>query len=250
LELDDDELDSAFGASVNGQTAATSQHSVNSIGSSPKSEDTNGEENEPLGPLKHRPLASLYGLKSPTMYTGTKSFENGIIPPVNGHLNGSVLINGENTQNGATNGKLTVNGDHAAVVPSASAPLTQIAHRPVSPSTSVIILPSAMRNHHNWKNGPSRATTTENGSAVQTVTCSSPAFRQQTTIDDSHLSTTRSFSLKLEVPKSEVNGTWSGANSPQPSYNSSTNCLFSASGSVESTAVSYTVLTSFNFPSK
>lgn len=244
LELDDDELDSAFPTSVNGPISVNSQHSVNSIGSSPKSEDPNGEENEPVAPLKRRPIIGLYGLnKSPAMYGATKSFENGTIPSVNGHVNGTVLVNGENVQNGSTNcnGKLNINGDHAVVVPSASAPPTQTAHRPVSPSTSVIILPSATRNHHNWKTASLRNTTAvvENGNAGQTVTCSSPAFRQQTTVDDSHLSTTRSFSLKLEVPKNEMNGSWSNATSPQPTYNSSTNCLFSASGSVESTGVSF-----------
>jgi hypothetical protein len=171
------------------------------------------------------------------MYTSTKSFEN--IP--NGHLNGgSVMINGDGNINGSTqcNGKLAVyaNGDHPVVVPSASAPLN---HRPVSPSTSVIILPSsANRNHHNWKNASLRNTSTavlDGNTNGNFVTCSSPAFRQQTTVDDTHSNTTRSYSLKLEVPTGEVNGgVWSGANSP--SYNSSTNCLFSTS--VESTGVS------------
>lgn len=223
-ELDDDELDSAFASSINGPTTANSQQSVNSIGSSPKSPDEAiAEENEPVAPLKRRPMVGLYGLKSPTMYNGTKSFENGTL--TNGHLNG--VMNGD--MNGSTNGKLSV-------APSVSAPLNQTAHRPVSPSTSVIMLPSATSRNHNWKSASMRNTSA--GNENQMVTCSSPAFRQQATVDEGHLSTTRSFSLKLEVPKNEVNGAWNGATSPQQSYNSSTNCLFSASGSVESTGVS------------
>jgi hypothetical protein len=243
LELDDDELDSAFASSVNGPISTNSHQSVNTMESSPRSnDDTISEENETVGPLKRRPIVGIYGLKSPTMYSGTRSFENGTIPTSNGHINGNITMNGDLNGSQTTNGKLSIytNGDHATVAPSISAPLNQTSHRPVSPSTSVIILPSASRNH-NWKSASLRNTSTavtgsENG--TQLITCSSPAFRQQTTVDDGHLSTTRSFSLKLEVPRNEVNGTWSGANSPQPSHNSSTNCLFSASGSVESTGVS------------
>ncbi|KAI6187796.1 hypothetical protein M3Y98_00283700 [Aphelenchoides besseyi] len=245
LELDDDELDSAFSSNFTALPSLVSQQSAGSVASSPKSvDDVTLEENEPVAPLKRRPIVGLYSLKSPTMYSANKSFENGILRGSNGTLNGSLSLNGELQQNDCTeNHKLTVyaNENHAPISPSVSAPLTPNRnHLPVSPSTSVIVLPS--NHNHNWKTSSLRSTTSvvpnrvasPNGSLTPTAT---PAIRQQTTVDETHLSTTRSFSLKLEVPSADASGSWSCTNSPQPSNAGSTAFLYSATGSVESNTI-------------
>jgi hypothetical protein len=230
LELDDDELDSEFVSSFNAQTSANSFNSFIC--------DTTAEENETLAPLKRRPMVGIYGLKSPTVYSGTKSFESGSIS--NGHLNNGVMVNGD--MNGTS--KIYTNGDHQSVS-SLTSPsnLSNHSNRPVSPSTSVVVIASPTRSNHNWKTASLRNTSTAvvNEKGPQMITCSSPAFRQQNTLDEGHLSANRSFSLKLEVPKNDINGILSGASTPQSVYNSSTNCLFT-NDSVESTdLVSYSL---------
>ncbi|KAI6241667.1 ADP-ribosyl cyclase/cyclic ADP-ribose hydrolase [Aphelenchoides fujianensis] len=205
-------------------------------------DDVNVEENEPVAPLKRRPIVGLYSLKSPTVYNASRSFENGTTRSMNGSLNGSTtMVNGEVAVNGTTENKLNgfANENHPPISPSVSAPLPpNRSHPPVSPSTSVVILPST--HNQNWKTSSLRSTSSvvvSNNRATspsgQLTPHHTPAIRQQATVDESHLSTTRSFSLKLEVPSAELPGSWSCVNSPQPSTGSA-GFLYSASGSVES----------------
>lgn len=133
-------------------------------------QDTNGEENESVGPLQ-RPMISLYGLKSPTTT---------LMPSLGAQMNGSLSP--------AEKSRSLSNLD-------STGPLSPGCRAPncVSPSTS------GAPNHHNWKYASMRSCSHYPNGLM---------LRPQLTLDESTMTIAKPQSLKLDLgPKSaELNG--------------------------------------------
>lgn len=147
-------------------------------------EDTNGEENESLGPLKG-PMINLYSLKSPTTT---------LMPSLGAQLNGTLSP----AEKSRSLSNLDINGPLSPGFRTSNC---------VSPSTS------AVPNHHNWKYAPMRSCSHYPNGMV---------LRQQQTLDESSMTVSKPQSLKLDLgPKSaELNGYHNGVGSHEISVRS------------------------------